>query len=945
MKLAGYLIVRDAVNALPIAVKSIRDIVDELVIVDTGSVDGTQEIAKKLADIYDEHPWQDDFSEARNYALSKVSEDVDWILSLDADEQLAPQSAAIVRQLLEPQPEQVKLLMCYMKMFEGGQLIQQFLGEKIYRRGAQYRGGMHNWVDIGEEHRACADQIEFWHDRSALSDEVRSRRNQQRLLMAEKHLLPEAERNPKARRSLFYLAGTYRDAGLPEKALPWFDKYLENSDWKPERYQAAVLAAHCAIHLSDYARAKRYLALSDLDNWQRNEHWMLRGQLAMLDGDLKQAAHYYNIAKEMPMPLDPFFVEVPNYTWSPWFRLGEVALNAQDAASWTYCREQALKKGMPPNMLTHLDQGPFAPTPEPIKKLGVMVDRGQMDFIMPLIERWKSRFEIMATDGKETKDIDEVYDWADTLWFEWAGPLLIDVTKREKKHRIIVRIHGYEIHNGLLNQVDWNKVDEVIFTAHYQRVLALQQCPAIKRCRTLVCHAGIECDKFIVAAGKPGNKVAMACYGNYKKNFPLALQVFKKACDVHGNLELHIAVDWQDSRIKFYVDTLIDELDIKDKVFFHPWQTDLNKFYADKSYYLSSSIEESLHVACGEAMAAGLKPVVHCWESSQDFYPQECIFRTVDEGARLLEVTPVDSQKQEDEIPFAYCRWAKEHLDTSVVDKCISRFLNPPRLAVLARDEEPHRIEPRLAEGFAENGCMLGVPENSDIVLVCDPKVIAESPVVQETKAQRIFWCSELIIGEEEVAQSKREHLKPAFEWANIIIGSHEKAAEKIRDMVPGKPVFNVYLGGAHGGFRNLEMNRDIDVGFVGIVNERRQKIFDEMERQGVKVEVFNGYDPQAVNGFLNRCKIGLNIHYTDEPNTETRVAEVMAAGACLVSETLASTPMMVYEQPADLLAQSCKELLRDGRWREIAKHGHKQVWRELRLEQQCGKVLKAIGR
>ena len=65
---------------------SIKDIVDEIIIVDTGSTDKTVEIAKSYgAHIY-HYDWNNDFSKARNVSLQKATKD--WILVLDADEVL-----------------------------------------------------------------------------------------------------------------------------------------------------------------------------------------------------------------------------------------------------------------------------------------------------------------------------------------------------------------------------------------------------------------------------------------------------------------------------------------------------------------------------------------------------------------------------------------------------------------------------------------------------------------------------------------------------------------------------------------------------------------------------------------------------------------------------------------------------------------------------------------
>ncbi|MFP3725856.1 glycosyltransferase [Priestia filamentosa] len=80
------MIVKDEENHLENCLNSVRDVVDELIIVDTGSKDKTKDIATKFgAQVFD-LTWENDFSKARNYSLDKATKD--WILWLDADETL-----------------------------------------------------------------------------------------------------------------------------------------------------------------------------------------------------------------------------------------------------------------------------------------------------------------------------------------------------------------------------------------------------------------------------------------------------------------------------------------------------------------------------------------------------------------------------------------------------------------------------------------------------------------------------------------------------------------------------------------------------------------------------------------------------------------------------------------------------------------------------------------
>lgn len=98
------MIVKDEERNIAKCLNSVKDVVDEIVIVDTGSEDNTVETAKRFgAEIYN-FPWSDDFSAARNYSLSKCSGK--FILYMDADEILAPESIDEIKDiLLSGEPE------------------------------------------------------------------------------------------------------------------------------------------------------------------------------------------------------------------------------------------------------------------------------------------------------------------------------------------------------------------------------------------------------------------------------------------------------------------------------------------------------------------------------------------------------------------------------------------------------------------------------------------------------------------------------------------------------------------------------------------------------------------------------------------------------------------------------------------------------------------------
>jgi glycosyltransferase involved in cell wall biosynthesis len=89
------LIAKDEEPMLPGCLASVEGAVDEIVLVDTGSTDRTREIARAAGARVFEQPWREDFSAARNEALSHARGD--FVLQLDADERLAPGSGEVLR--------------------------------------------------------------------------------------------------------------------------------------------------------------------------------------------------------------------------------------------------------------------------------------------------------------------------------------------------------------------------------------------------------------------------------------------------------------------------------------------------------------------------------------------------------------------------------------------------------------------------------------------------------------------------------------------------------------------------------------------------------------------------------------------------------------------------------------------------------------------------------
>ncbi|GAA6620586.1 glycosyltransferase [Scytonema sp. NUACC26] len=129
MKLSLCTIVKNEQKTLPKCLSSVKNLVDEMIVLDTGSTDSTPQIAKKFGAEVHHFQWCNDFSAARNEALKYVTGD--WVLVLDADETLTQK---IVPQLKEAIQREEYLLINLVRHEVGAEQSPYSLVSRLFRK-------------------------------------------------------------------------------------------------------------------------------------------------------------------------------------------------------------------------------------------------------------------------------------------------------------------------------------------------------------------------------------------------------------------------------------------------------------------------------------------------------------------------------------------------------------------------------------------------------------------------------------------------------------------------------------------------------------------------------------------------------------------------------------------------------------------------------------------
>lgn len=248
----------------------------EIVFVDTGSTDRTVEIASKYTDKIYHFDWIDDFSAARNYALSQACND--WILSIDCDEYLESIDVEALLQLMKQHPYDAGQVLIRNRFTQDGRTsIENIRVSRFFNRNHyQFEGAIHEQVErkhagsdsghinkvINPPKKAFAAPITLLHigyDGSEAEMREKSLRN---IALLEKELESTGEDA-----YLYYQLGqSCMRLNDYEKAYEWFNLGLSMDVDPAQGYVQNMVESYgyCLLDLKRYAEALQLTGIYDI---------------------------------------------------------------------------------------------------------------------------------------------------------------------------------------------------------------------------------------------------------------------------------------------------------------------------------------------------------------------------------------------------------------------------------------------------------------------------------------------------------------------------------------------------------------------------------------------------------------------------------------------------------------------------------------------------------
>lgn len=245
IKISLCMIVKNEEKVLSRCLDSVKDYVDEIIIVDTGSNDTTKEIAKRYTDLVYDFKWIDDFAAARNYSFSKAA--MPFCMWMDADDVLLPKDQEALLKLKETSPDYVDVFMLpyHVAFDKQGKVTMSYYRERIVKKQTyeMWQGFVHEVISpFGN---IVCDNAAITH-KKPLDSASHSTRN---LDIYKKQIEKGRVLDP---REQFYYGRELFYNNHFDSAINILDKFLkEGNGWIENNIEACRTLSHCYNNISD----------------------------------------------------------------------------------------------------------------------------------------------------------------------------------------------------------------------------------------------------------------------------------------------------------------------------------------------------------------------------------------------------------------------------------------------------------------------------------------------------------------------------------------------------------------------------------------------------------------------------------------------------------------------------------------------------------------------
>lgn len=307
------MIVKNEESTIERCLESVKDIADEIIIVDTGSNDKTKEITKKFTSKIYDFMWIDDFSAARNFSFSLATKE--YVLWLDADDILLQEDLEKFKSLKETlEPSVDSVTMWYNIGFdEYGNITTRYRRNRLVKRNRNFK-----WIGFVHEYLAVYGNI--INSEISITHKKINHTTNRNLEIYQKKL--ESGVNFTTRDVLYYGNELY-EHGMFKEALEFYNKFLDSKQgWVEDNIRVCGNICDYYQTNNDFEEARKYVFKSFQYDRPRAEACCRIGLSFLQEKNFENAVFWYELATKLEKPNDSLgFFNDACWTWLPHLQL------------------------------------------------------------------------------------------------------------------------------------------------------------------------------------------------------------------------------------------------------------------------------------------------------------------------------------------------------------------------------------------------------------------------------------------------------------------------------------------------------------------------------------------------------------------------------------------------------------------------------------------------
>lgn len=270
-----------------------------------------------------------------------------------------------------------------------------------------------------------------------------------------------------------------------------------------------------------------------------------------------------------------------------------------------------------------------------------------------------SAYDLTVTDTLSADELGTLSEDKDVLFSMWCNQAVGYWTQNFPEKKIVTYLRRFELWNDtFMNSIDFRHLDGMIWLNNYYAETFNELVGHNHdNIRHWMIPNGIDLDEWPMRNGE-GNpyKIALVASMKHVKNIPLAAAILLDLPKAYHIYHIGLHAEGYTGELFAY----IKNLGLKDRWHWEPRiePSEVQEWLKDKGILLNPSVNEGNPNCVIEAMAMGIKPVIHAWPGAYSQFPEDLIFKTVTDACHIIK-------NNKNNTPEIFRDWIKNNFSIS----------------------------------------------------------------------------------------------------------------------------------------------------------------------------------------------------------------------------------------------------------------------------------------